>query len=198
MAHLTTTTFDYEFPILPIPDDAMVQSEPLLPLITSSRSFNATNVGRWVNCFVLQSAITSFRMQLVLNLNRLDNMCSVVRSILFAWTWKDGRSTLTSILLILIQRYQAPETRLVSLSREVKPAKPRHSYTVVNSNAVKADFDEAIDQCSEVFNLRDSIEEARERAYGTTGEKQKRARVVKGMHDLRRYFELIVFQAYQT
>ncbi|KAF6759011.1 hypothetical protein DFP72DRAFT_844779 [Ephemerocybe angulata] len=65
-----------------------------------------------------------------------------------------------------------------------------------------ADVDEAIDRCSEVYNLRDSIEEACERAYGTTDEKQKRAHVLMvshqttGMHDLRRYFELIVFQAY--
>jgi len=79
--------------------------------------------------------------------------------------------------------------------------------------AVKAAVDDAIDQCAEVFNLRDSIEEARIRAEQVTDERQKRSFAQRGLFDpysqtavsliaseglqnLRRYFELIVFQAY--
>ena len=77
---------------------------------------------------------------------------------------------------------------------------------------VKEAVDDAIDQCSEAFNLRDSIEEARIRAEQVTDERQKRSFAQKGMlrqcvdrhlvhrleglQNLRRYFELIVFQAY--
>jgi hypothetical protein len=80
------------------------------------------------------------------------------------------------------------------------------------SSAVKEAVDDAIDQCAEVFNLRDSIEEARIRAEQVTDERQKRSFAQRGMlhqwvdrqsihrleglQNLRRYFELIVFQAY--
>lgn len=41
--------------------------------------------------------------------------------------------------------------------------------------------DDAIDQCSVVYNLRDSIEEARARAEEATDEKEKRKHAHKGM-----------------
>jgi hypothetical protein len=79
--------------------------------------------------------------------------------------------------------------------------------------AVKDRVDAAIDQCSDVYNLRDYIEEARARAEQATSEHQKRMYAQKGifhyhiyyldsthrdigLHNLRRYFRLIVFQAY--
>ena len=79
--------------------------------------------------------------------------------------------------------------------------------------AVKAAVDDAIDQCAEVLNLRDSIEEARIRAEQVTDEREKRAfaqrgpsrpplqrnifpHSIEGLQNLRRYFELIVFQAF--
>ncbi|KAF5366650.1 hypothetical protein D9615_010603 [Tricholomella constricta] len=82
--------------------------------------------------------------------------------------------------------------------------KGRHSYTVINNllrvirkgPTVKNIVDDAIDQCSAVFNLRDSIEEARNSAEQATDEKQKRLFAQKGLQNLRRYFELIVFQSY--
>jgi hypothetical protein len=46
--------------------------------------------------------------------------------------------------------------------------------------AVKNAVDSAIDQCGEVENLRDSIEEARIRAEQTTDDAQKRALGQKG------------------
>ena len=46
--------------------------------------------------------------------------------------------------------------------------------------AIKDIVDDAIDQCSAVFNLRDSIEESRNRAEQATDEKQKRMHAQKG------------------
>jgi hypothetical protein len=46
---------------------------------------------------------------------------------------------------------------------------------------VKAAVDDAIDQCAEVFNLRDSIEEARIRAEQATDEREKRMFAQKGL-----------------
>ena len=63
---------------------------------------------------------------------------------------------------------------------------------------VKLAVDDAIDQCSEVFNLRDSIEEARSRAEQATDERQRRLYAHRGLQNLRRYFELIIFQWYLT
>lgn len=84
--------------------------------------------------------------------------------------------------------------------------------------AVKTTVDDAIDQCAAVSNLRDSIEESRNRAEQAADEKHKRAHLQKGivfdkclpdhafagidpsrnlgLQNLRRYFELIVFQSY--
>jgi hypothetical protein len=45
---------------------------------------------------------------------------------------------------------------------------------------VKSAVDDAIDQCSAVYNLRDSIEEARLKAEETTDEKQKKIYTSKG------------------
>ncbi|THH21421.1 hypothetical protein EW146_g157 [Bondarzewia mesenterica] len=123
-----------------------------------------------------------------------------------------GRSTLTSIILVLIQQWlergRSPPTLTRSLSIENVSVKDhrvrRQSYEIINNllrvirkgPAVKTSVDEAIDQCAEVFNLRDSIEESRSRVEQTTDERQKRSNTQKGLHNLRRYFELIVFQAY--
>ena len=46
---------------------------------------------------------------------------------------------------------------------------------------VKAAVDDAIDQCAEVFNLRDSIEESRIRAEQATDEREKRSFAQKGL-----------------
>jgi hypothetical protein len=47
--------------------------------------------------------------------------------------------------------------------------------------AVKAAVDDAIDQCAEVLNLRDSIEEARIRAEQVTDEREKRSLAQRGL-----------------
>ena len=46
--------------------------------------------------------------------------------------------------------------------------------------AVKSTVDDAIDQCAEVVNLRDSIEEARARAEQATDERQRKQYAHKG------------------
>ncbi|KAH9957448.1 inositol hexakisphosphate-domain-containing protein [Russula dissimulans] len=127
-----------------------------------------------------------------------------------------GRSTLTSIILILLQQWLVfvPSSPRISKRRpsgfghiDAQPGDPpirRQSYPVINNllrvirkgPAVKAAVDDAIDQCAEVFNLRDSIEEARIRAEQATDGREKRSFAQKGLQNLRRYFELIVFQAY--
>ena len=80
---------------------------------------------------------------------------------------------------------------------------------------VKDRVDAAIDQCALVWNLRDSIEEERARAVDSTDERRKRMHAQigvwrighltmfhdyslndPGLRNLRRYFELIVFQSY--
>ncbi|KAF8802506.1 hypothetical protein BYT27DRAFT_7196707, partial [Phlegmacium glaucopus] len=126
-----------------------------------------------------------------------------------------GRSTLASIILVLIQQWlqiHRPTTptsikRSLSMSMTlIGPIKPasRHSYQVINNllrvirkgPAVKSAVDDAIDQCSAVYNLRNAIEEARLKAEQATDEKQRRLHTSKGLQNLRRYFELIVFQSY--
>lgn len=50
--------------------------------------------------------------------------------------------------------------------------------------AVKNIVDNAIDQCAQVVNLRDSIEDARSRAEQATDEWQRRQWAHKGLSDL--------------
>ncbi|KAG2049290.1 hypothetical protein BDR06DRAFT_961637 [Suillus hirtellus] len=131
-----------------------------------------------------------------------------------------GRSTLTSVLIVLIQQWlndsralsqwsSRTEARSMSMSMTSdmfhdEPANKRHSYQVINNllrivrkgPAVKNTVDEVIDRCAIVMNLRDSIEDERDLAEKATDEKQKRIHASKGMHNLQRYFELILFQAY--
>ena len=67
---------------------------------------------------------------------------------------------------------------------------------IKNGLWVKDAVDCAIDQCSDAFNLRASIEDARINAEQATTEHQRKLHAQKGLHNLRRYFELIIFQWY--
>ncbi|KAI9061062.1 hypothetical protein FKP32DRAFT_1576534 [Trametes sanguinea] len=133
-----------------------------------------------------------------------------------------GRSTLTAVILLLIKQWLARATRLrdpstpgplqrsitsssiTSMETVVPRHTPRHSYQIINNllrvirkgPMVKQAVDDAIDQCSEVFNLREAIEEARSRAEQAPDERQRRIHAHRGLQNLRRYFELIIFQAY--
>jgi hypothetical protein len=65
--------------------------------------------------------------------------------------------------------------------------------------AVKAAVDDAIDQCAEVLNLRDSIEEARIRAEQVTDVREKRSFAQRGLLHLfpQRNISLIVSKAFK-
>ncbi|KAJ7145106.1 inositol hexakisphosphate-domain-containing protein [Mycena crocata] len=131
-----------------------------------------------------------------------------------------GRSTLASIVLLLIRQWlefrRLPTTPTTPAKRRtlsmmplppmepVDPSKNRHSYQVINNLlrvirrglTVKSIVDDAVDRADIVYNLRDAIEEARTRADQATDDKEKRKHVQKGLQNLRRYFSLMVFQAY--
>lgn len=62
--------------------------------------------------------------------------------------------------------------------------------------AIKNAVDEAIDQCGQVFNIRDAIEEARIKSEQSGEDRLKKLYAQRGIQNLRRYFELIVFAAY--
>lgn len=135
-----------------------------------------------------------------------------------------GRSTMASVILLLIRQWlekhqsiSMPNGPLNVKGRSMSmcsnaPAEislpfrgeNRHSYAVINNllrvlrkgPIIRDIVDNAIEQCSAVFNLKDSIEVARHNAEQATDEKVKRAFAQKGLWNLRRYFELIVFQSY--
>ncbi|KAF8734647.1 hypothetical protein AX14_003198 [Amanita brunnescens Koide BX004] len=133
-----------------------------------------------------------------------------------------GRSTLASVILVLIRRWlevQDPVTAPTSPSiyrSHALPAVPssyfdsastskhRHSYQVINNllrvvrkgPRVKNTVDDAIDQCAAVINLRNTIEETRVRAEQATNSSEQKLYAHRGLQSLRRYFELIVFQSY--
>lgn len=129
-----------------------------------------------------------------------------------------GRSTLTSVIVLLIMRWlqvnsKQDEDRASSHHDEeeeaeeeavVPPRRQPLSYHIINGLLrviprgldAKRAVDEEIDRSSAVYNLRDAIEDARLAAEDLEDEQLKRQRIQSGVHNLRRYFELIVFQAY--
>ncbi|SJX66322.1 uncharacterized protein SRS1_16643 [Sporisorium reilianum f. sp. reilianum] len=86
------------------------------------------------------------------------------------------------------------------------PKRAPLSYHVINSLLrviprgleVKRMVDECIDQCATVTNLREAIEEARLAAEDTEDEALRKKHIQSAIHNLRRYFLLIVFQSYLT
>ncbi|KAF5327539.1 hypothetical protein D9619_004360 [Psilocybe cf. subviscida] len=130
-----------------------------------------------------------------------------------------GRSSLASTILLLIKEWlqvhrpltagspKANAKRSLSMSMtlmEPVTAPNRYSYQAINNllrvirkgPAVKRAVDDAIDRCSAVYNLREAIEESRVRAEEATDDKLIRLHTSKGQQNMRRYFELIVFQSY--
>lgn len=124
-----------------------------------------------------------------------------------------GRSTLTSVIVLLISRwlrkYKKEEEPVRERSRTI-PSRAQTldqqplSYHIINGLlrviphglAVKQTVDEEIDRCAGVVNLREGIEEARLAAEDNEDESVKRSKIQSGIYNLRRYFELIIFQAY--
>jgi hypothetical protein len=117
-----------------------------------------------------------------------------------------GRSTLTLVLIMLIQSWLRAGGRRGVFSHTKGEAKSV-SYQVINNllrvirhgREIKITVDSAIAQCNEYQDIVDSIEDARQRAEdaGAAGDKQAReAFIDQGMGSLRRYFFLIKFAAY--
>lgn len=124
-----------------------------------------------------------------------------------------GRSTLISILALLVSRWIKRFTKDLSQHHEKPSLAPAQTqplirrpltYHLINSLLrviphgleVKQKVDEAIDQCAGVVNLRDSIEDARIAAEQAEDESVRHERIQNGVNNFRRYFQLIVFQAY--
>lgn len=112
-----------------------------------------------------------------------------------------GRTTLVSVLVLLIERWAESHRGTVLAPTEHAP--PRPSYHVINSllrviphgQEVKRVVDDAIDRCGRIVNIRTAIEEARSSAADTEGDRQQQY-IVQGAQSLRRYFHLLVFQAF--
>lgn len=129
-----------------------------------------------------------------------------------------GRSTLASVIVLLISQwlhkhsstFAGPaDSSLLSESGtdEVKRKdRSRTSYHLINSLLrviphglqVKEAVDDAIDRAGSVMNLRDSIEESRIAAEEIEDPENplRKQRIASGCQALRRYFSLLVFQAY--
>lgn len=130
-----------------------------------------------------------------------------------------GRSTLASVIVLLISQwlqknssaYADPaDSSLLSKTGidgvNNKKNKSRPNYHLINSLLrviphglqVKDSVDEAIDRAGSVMNLRDSIEESRIAAEEIEDPENplRKQRIAAGCQALRRYFSLMVFQAY--
>ena len=112
-----------------------------------------------------------------------------------------GRSTLTAVIVLLATEW----------IDGIEPQPPQPSddqaslhYHIINSLLrvlpkgleVKRRVDHAIDRCSQIVHLRDSIEEARLAAEDIEDVEARESKVAGGLQNLRRYFELMIFGAY--
>lgn len=110
-----------------------------------------------------------------------------------------GRTTLVSILILLIERW-------MDGTPPPSPSKSdnRLTYHVINSllrviphgQENKRLVDDAIDRCGYMVNIRDAIEESRIKALDASSEKEKTRSIAQGVLSLRRYFHILTFQAY--
>ncbi|KAA1467713.1 hypothetical protein DENSPDRAFT_832824 [Dentipellis sp. KUC8613] len=215
--------------VIPVWEDVRESDVAVLKEVMAARRGGSTETTSGVELHYIRIPITSERPPDFTDLNELIDAVLSTQGHHTPIVVNDqlgrGRSTIASIILILIEQWlessRLAQTTPVIGSRSlasfsissldsVAPngtnavAIRRQSYQVINNllrvirkgPAVKSVVDEAIDQCAEVFNLRDSIEEARTRAEQATDDRTKRTYAQRGLQNLRRYFQLIVFQAY--
>ena len=126
-----------------------------------------------------------------------------------------GRSSTTAVIVMLIQRWlkrlrdtrndRTPsKERSKSVPRRTQDQSPKTSWQIINSVLrvirsgleVKRVVDEAIDETATHFNLRDAIEDFRVKAEDATDPAEKQRDTEKGIYHLRRYYHLLLFQAY--
>ncbi|WWC73457.1 uncharacterized protein I206_107427 [Kwoniella pini CBS 10737] len=130
-----------------------------------------------------------------------------------------GRSSTTAVIVLLIQKW-LKSGRTSSSVHSLTPNTPsrgrpgllkkppldtsRTSWQVINSCLrvirhgldVKQAVDEAIDDTSTQFNLRDAIEDTRQKAQEAKDPATRQKLTNKSLYHLKRYFHLILFQAY--
>ncbi|OCF37043.1 hypothetical protein I316_00947 [Kwoniella heveanensis BCC8398] len=130
-----------------------------------------------------------------------------------------GRSSTTAVIVLLIQQWlksgrtahaprsltpHTPSRGKTHLLKKSTTSAPRTSWQIINSCLrvirngldVKQAVDEAIDATAAQFNIREAIEDARIRAQEASDPEIKQKLTDKGLYHLRRYFHLILFQAY--
>ncbi|WVQ75186.1 hypothetical protein IAR50_004796 [Cryptococcus sp. DSM 104548] len=132
-----------------------------------------------------------------------------------------GRSSTTSVIVLLIQRWlkagqrkSQPSQRAPRTPSRIRPANsrtnttvdhsPKTSWQVINSCLrvirnglhVKQVVDEAIDATAAQFNLRQAIEDIYVEASEATDAEKKRKLTSIGLHHLKRYYHLLLFAAY--
>jgi len=116
-----------------------------------------------------------------------------------------GRSTLTMVCILLIQQWLAHGGGKFAFA-EVSNRKPsRWSYQTINNlirvmrngRGIKTAVDAAIEKCSAVYDLIESIEVCRldaEKCGDDSASKEKKTK--KGLSNLRRYAFLLIFACY--
>ncbi|OAV90528.1 hypothetical protein PTTG_02608 [Puccinia triticina 1-1 BBBD Race 1] len=116
-----------------------------------------------------------------------------------------GRSTLTCVCILLIQQWLAHGGGKFAFA-EVNNRKPsRWSYQTINNlirvmrngRGIKTAVDAAIEKCSAVYDLIESIEVCRldaEKCGDDSAAKEKKTK--KGLSNLRRYAFLLIFACY--
>lgn len=107
-------------------------------------------------------------------------------------------------MMLLFRRWlgSGGKTRVFSEA----PANPPKTlaYAVINNlirvirngREIKMHVDIAIQQCAGVYNLTDSIEDARQEADDASDSKRKESKIRRGTDDLRRYFMLVLFASW--
>ena len=110
-----------------------------------------------------------------------------------------GRTTLVSVFILLIERWMGNTP-----PRPPTGSGPRLTYHLINSllrvvphgQEIKRVVDDAIDACGFILNIREAIEQERLRALDASSDDERQQHVVYGVRSLRRYFNILLFQAY--
>ncbi len=131
--------------------------------------------------------------------SRMDNAPLVVNDQLGR-----GRATLTLIIILLVTEWMDVKHHHAAGQSSSVATRPALQYHLINSLIrvlprgleVKRRVDDAIDRCSQVINVRDAIDEARQAAEDAEDPAQRAAKIDSGIQNLRRYFQLLVFEAY--
>ncbi|MBW0461895.1 hypothetical protein O181_001610 [Austropuccinia psidii MF-1] len=116
-----------------------------------------------------------------------------------------GRSTLTMVCILLIQKWLAHGGGRFAFAETHQSKQGRFSYQTINNltrvmrngRGIKAAVDAAIDKCSAVYDLVDSIEVCRLKAE-ECGEDlaAKEYNTKRGLSNLRRYAFVLIFTCY--